>query len=391
MGALATVVACLGCAASAEAYIYYGNAMNIGRANNDGTGVTPNFIPSGGFACGVAVTDTHIYWGYLGGVGRANIDGTNPEYDFYTAPVTTPISTDVCGVAVSDTHVYWATRGPTPSVGRANLDGSSPEPDWLPLGGEACGIATDDTHVYWASYGSGTLLRSSLSTPGVQPVSGTMGPSNCSVGVGPQLIYYGNYLDTSATSIGIVTKAGIGYSGVSGVRAPCGIDVHGSNLYWTNYVNPLGGPGQGAIGVVPIDEFGTPTATPPNQTLLRANEPCGVVVDDRPLPPPPPPGGDATFAVGRATLDKKKGTAKLLVTTTGAGTLDLTGKLVKTASATLAGAGDAQLTVKAKGKAKKALKKKGKAKVSYTVAFTPASGTPSSKDGVLKLKRKRKR
>src|SRR3954468_9050064 len=44
-------------AGSASAYIYVGNGPYIARANNDGTGMDPDFITvdSNGFVCGVAV------------------------------------------------------------------------------------------------------------------------------------------------------------------------------------------------------------------------------------------------------------------------------------------------------------------------------------------------
>ena len=67
-----------------------------------------------------------------------------------------------------------------------------------------------------------------------------------------------------------------------------------------------------------------------------------------PGPDVPPDGGG--FTLGKVKKNKKNGSAKLTVTTTTGGTLDLGGKKVKPTSTDVAGAGDTKLKIKAKGK-----------------------------------------
>ena len=123
--------------------------------------------------------------------------------------------------------------------------------------------------------------------------------------------------------------------------------------------------------------------------------PCGVAVDQVPAPPVGPPSNE--FSFGKLKRNKKKGTAKLVVTVPGPGQIELEGKTVKPQRGTdprakpVAAAGDVTLQIKPKGKARKKLKKKGKAKVKVTVTFTPTGGTPNAQDKSLKLKKKRKK
>jgi hypothetical protein len=375
----------LAIAASAEAYIYFGNATTIGRAANDGTQVDRNFIDVDGFACGVAVTPTHIYWADLGSIGRANLDGTGVEQDFITFD---PFP-NLCGIAVDANHVYWANRV-TSSIGRASLAGTGFNNAFVPLGTPPCGVAVDETHVYYASNSvAGALGRALVGTGAPVPGPGAIHPASCAVGVGPGAVYYGDFYGADPSNpIHAVTKAGINHpSQVPGSRMPCGIVATPDRLLWTNYINPLDPPSGGSIGVATLDEFGFVSAPPDNGFITGVNEPCGIAIDN--LPQPSGGGDDPTFALGKARLNRKKGTAALTVSATAPGSLALSGKSVKAVSATLAQAGATTLAVKAKGKTRKALKKKGKAKVAFTVEYVPTSGTPASQTSKLKLRRKR--
>jgi tripartite motif-containing protein 71 len=129
-----------------------------------------------------------------------------------------------------------------------------------------------------------------------------------------------------------------------------------------------------------------------NDELTRFGEP-GIA------PPPCPPekapaGADLSpaaspsnaFKLGKAKLNRKKGTAALHVTVPGPGTLAVAGKLIRKATSTARHAGDAVLSIKARGKAKRALTEKGRARVGFTVTFTPTGGQLSSKKAGLLLK-----
>jgi hypothetical protein len=388
MGAIATAAAFVGLSTGAEAYIYVGDTTRIVRANNDGTGVDRDFITVNGFLCGLAVTSTHIYWSDLDGIGRANLDGTNVQDNW--VPSALPIlSANACGVSVDSQSVYW-TENNASAVYAASLASPSAVPiATLPYFG--CGTAVDAANIYATSRaGNGPPVQASKTVPGpATPIPSAASAGDlaaCAIATGPNGVYYANREHAGAeTPIKLARSVGPVETIVSGVNHPCGLAVHGSSVLWVSNQ-------QDKVGTVALTAEGS-AAAPPNQNLITGfSEPCGIAVDSLPLPPPPPPGGgggDATFTLGKATLDRKKGTATLAITATGAGTFALTGKLVKSSSASLEAAGGVELAIKAKGKAKKALKKKGKAKVSYTIAFTPASGAPSSKDGALKLKRKR--
>ena len=135
-----------------DRYIYWSNGTEIGRANIDGTDVTPDFISVGGDELdGLAVDGFDIYWGdrTRGTIGRANIDGTavNPAFVRGTAGVT--------GVAVDSQHIYWTElTGGSPaagSIGRASIDGSGADPSFITGAAEPFGITVDYAHIYWAN------------------------------------------------------------------------------------------------------------------------------------------------------------------------------------------------------------------------------------------------
>src|SRR5262249_17360461 len=90
---------------------------------------------------------------------------------------------------------------------------------------------------------------------------------------------------------------------------------------------------------------------------------------------------DNKFTIGKAKLNKKKGTATLPVTVPNPGTLAESGKSVKAAEVAVGAAGDATLPVKPAKKTKKKLKKKGKAKANYGASFTPPGEGPTRRSG----------
>jgi sugar lactone lactonase YvrE len=104
-----------------------------------------------------------------------------------------------------------------------------------------------------------------------------------------------------------------------------------------------------------------------------------------------------SFKFGRTRLNKRKGTATIVVIVPGPGTLSLTGKgLVKqrpvgvshAASAvakTVSAAGKVKLKVRSKGTKKRKLNRSGKLKVKATVTYTPTGGDPNTKVKRIKL------
>ena len=124
-------------------HIYWTNPSGntIGRANLDGTSVDQSFINLSGIAGpdGVAVDGRHIYWTSErpGFVGRANLDGSGVNKSFVPTGDADPF-----GVAVDAQHVYW-TNEAVGTVGRANLDGSSPDPSFISGRAIVAAVAVD--------------------------------------------------------------------------------------------------------------------------------------------------------------------------------------------------------------------------------------------------------
>jgi hypothetical protein len=101
-----------------------------------------------------------------------------------------------------------------------------------------------------------------------------------------------------------------------------------------------------------------------------------------------------SFTLGKAKLNKKKGTATLTATVPNPGVLTASGNGVKAASAGRAvtsksvGAGQAQLLIKATGKKKRKLNETGKVKLNVAITYTPTGGDPSTQSVKVKLKKK---
>jgi DNA-binding beta-propeller fold protein YncE len=93
------------------------------------------------------------------------------------------------------------------------------------------------------------------------------------------------------------------------------------------------------------------------------------------------------FRFGKLALNRRKGTATLIVTVPGPGTLVLKGKGVHKAAATARGAGSVKLPITLTGKAKGRLAKTGKAKVKAQATFAPTGGSPLTLAKTLALKK----
>jgi hypothetical protein len=100
-----------------------------------------------------------------------------------------------------------------------------------------------------------------------------------------------------------------------------------------------------------------------------------------------PPSND--FSLGKATKNKRKGTAKLKVNIPGPGELELAKtKKVKGANQRAEAAGSVTLRVKSRGKARKRLDEKGKVRVALKLTFSPEGGDPAVERARLKLVKK---
>ena len=147
------------------------------------------------------------------------------------------------------------------------------------------------------------------------------------------------------------------------------IAVNDTHVYWT------GGP---LIGRSNLDGSSV------IQCFITGTDARGGVAVDAVGPPPGPPPSNE-FRLGKAKLNKKRGSAKLTVKVPGPGKL----KLAQTGSVKgqheRADQCEPKLSVKPRGKAQKRLNKRGKAKVKAKVTYTPDGGTSDTESTKIKL------
>lgn len=95
-----------------------------------------------------------------------------------------------------------------------------------------------------------------------------------------------------------------------------------------------------------------------------------------------------TLTLGKPRLNKKNGTAKMIVTVPNPGQLSFSGKGVKvTGPSGAVTTGAITVKVKAKGKKARKLRETGKVAVKPSFTFTPTNGTTATQAKKLKLKR----
>ncbi len=289
--AFALLLAALALAPPAEAFIYWTNSYStqnsIGRANLDGTGLNPSFIPVG-TADAVPVNLTldaqHVYWAAAcfsdppspcstGAIGHANLDATDVEQGLIGG-------INPGDVAVDAEHVYWTwsdcsggwgvsgslcttdeLADPPGGIARANLDGSGVDQNFI-RGVDASSVAVDAKHIYWTGQVceprcsetvTGAIGRATLDGTGVDRSFVRVLPSGFSrvgltgLAVNAAHIYW---TGQAFSSVGLngptLGRANLDGSGVNGAfiggqlgsfHMPfwTGVAVDDAHLYWTEY------------------------------------------------------------------------------------------------------------------------------------------------------------
>ncbi len=308
LAALAVAVAAVSllAASGASAFVYWADSQNsrIGRAANDGSGVTDAFIATGQLPIAVAVDSQHLYWANQNGnsIGRAKIDGSEVNNAFITG-ITHP-----SGVAVNGSSIFWSSLAG--QVGKAKLDGTGVNKNLVTGIPEPCGVALDSGHVYWIDDATGSpayVGRAGLDGSVVDysfiSIPGTTFP--CGIAVNSANIFWSDVgFFAGGTKIG---RAGITGSGpdpnfIAGADGPCGIAVHGTLLYWSNA-------GTNAIARANTD------GTSLNQSFIQTggSQICGIAVDDLAPAPLGPPTPTPAPTPGRPTAKIVSGPGKALV------------------------------------------------------------------------------
>lgn len=142
----------------------------IGRANVDGTGANLDLIQYTVNAAirsyNIAVDGAHIYWSTDNNwIARANLNGSGVQPNFIPG-------SDPRAIVANSTHIYWANFA-TNRIGRANLDGSGVNQNFISTSRPPLGVALDDQYVYWSNYynlatpNSGSIGRANLDGSGV--------------------------------------------------------------------------------------------------------------------------------------------------------------------------------------------------------------------------------
>ncbi len=135
-----------------------------------------------------------------------------------------------------------------------------------------------------------------------------------------------------------------------------------------------------AEGFARLERFGEPGAA-----LPPCAAPPGTPPGLKPLPVQP----SNDFKFGKVKINRKQGTATLLVKVPAAGKLLLKGAGIVRTQLKVRQPTVARLLVRASGGAKKALRKEGKARLRAKVTFTPTGGVPRTKTKKVVLKKKR--
>ncbi len=370
-GSLAAVVA-----QSAGAYVYWarGAGGGIGRANNDGSDVQNRFIRGSGTGkdCGVAVDGAHIYWlnaftASGESVGRANLDGTGVNQSFIPTP-----RNDPCGPAVDAGHVYWGNRF-NKAIARADITGANPDQSFIKDQFMACSVAVDSNHIYWTP----GIMESNLDGTDVRRV--VPGVTGCGVAVDADHVYWVNPSDTHSS--GSIGRANLDGTNVDqtyvrfSVGNACGVAVDSRYIYWMDQ-------NFGKIMRAPISGDRHDVGS----ELVRtdaARQACGVAVDQA-------GPGAGRLDLGKTSLNRSRGTAKLTAKVDGSGELKLRAKGhgIKRVSRDVHGPKKVTLKVEARGRKDRLLRHRGRVKVETLVKFKSSNGVSTTKHRKIALVRR---
>jgi virginiamycin B lyase len=251
---LATVVGLAGYgaangAANAQAYVYWtnngpgiaSNGSTLGRADNDGSGVTHSFLTDAGAPGAIAVDGAHIYWAdsQQQSIGRANLDGSDADATFIPNATGLGASTSPSGVALDGTYVYW-TDGER-YIGRATLEGQSVQPHFIDAGPDSfpIGIVVVAGTIYFTEFSQIMSVPAGGGTPASLVTLPAQSAPTALTATGGHLYWSAlNLADASPSgSIGRVLTSGGGLEEdfVAGLDYPTGVATDGTEIYWVDH------------------------------------------------------------------------------------------------------------------------------------------------------------
>ncbi len=249
-------------ASSAQAYVYWADGNDIGRANLDGSGVNDAFIAGAGASSGVAVDGSHIYWGDGGAIARADLDGSDAQQTF----ITTDTGPFVAAIATDGGYIYWVTNGT--DIYRASLSGTDAT-DLVPSAGSGLlSLAYADGTLY---YGSGSAIYSVPAGGGSPATFVTLAgidgaetpPLIDGIAAADGVLYWSEATNSNMGTFGDIGSATIGEPGtleetfVDKLNEPGGVATDGTNVYWIDVGEAPNGIGRAAIATPTgaVDDF----------------------------------------------------------------------------------------------------------------------------------------
>jgi hypothetical protein len=105
---------------------------------------------------------------------------------------------------------------------------------------------------------------------------------------------------------------------------------------------------------------------------------------------PPPAKPSNSFALSRPKLNRRNGSAVLIATVPGAGTLLLTGRGIRQVARSVTRAGTVKLMIKGQPGIQRRVRRTGKVTITVNVTYTPAGGDPNTEFKKLTLRRGRR-
>ncbi len=227
-------------------HVYWTNtsAGTIGRAEIDGSNPEPSFITGLENPEGIVVDSGHIYWAEArdhaeghGTIGRSTLAGGSVEKEFITG------AGDPRGVAVSSEYIYW-TNGASSDIGRATIAGANPEQSFLARGSETqpWGIAVNATNLYWIiSYQAGESYVVKTNLGGGDEDARYAGTQARELAIDSNHLYWGN-VGTGSIGRRVLSFEGNFEEFIPGTRGVFGVAVDAGHVYWTTDASSVAPP-----------------------------------------------------------------------------------------------------------------------------------------------------
>lgn len=372
---------------TAAGRLYWANSANdtiaFANLNGSGGGLVDTTGASVDAPFGVAVDPTggRLYWANYNGdsISFANLNGSGgSDLDTSGAPVEGP---DGLAVDRTGNRVYWANYSGG-SIGYASIaGGAGGQADTHSALEEPAGLAIDPLFqtIYWADEGLDQIgvanLAGGANVPPATSGATLLGVNFPVIVERPRMSQFPGVQGAGKPGSTLTCTPGTWWGDATEsflYRAPQSLSYQ-----WLRNGKPIVGANATTLVAAKVGAYACQVTatnfagadTEQSQTEVKVN---------------------ATVGLKKTTFNRRKGTATLRVTVTGAGRLDLFGKGVANVSRKKA-TGTVRVVVRASGKARIKLNETGKAKVKATISYTPEGGKAIKRHKTIALRKKLKR